>query len=184
MWNITLVSFVLNIEQKCILSHSWLRGEKSGCQSPNISETKTLFVLRNFNILAFKFCLIISFLHQNCLLISLFYFPHLKREARFGKRAYHLLCPEGGVLVCLIQISTFHHHMTPVMTLSYGLQSSILYPWCLCLCQWHQYQKNTQLTRVSIHKYSEGINFFSSKSSESLLNLNSQVVSMGGEGWG
>ena len=44
------------------------------------------FALRYFNTpLAYKVCLIVSFIYQNWPLISLFYSPRPKREAKYGK---------------------------------------------------------------------------------------------------
>lgn len=95
MWSIVLVSFVLNIEQKCIFSHSWLNGKKSGCQHHNISENKTLFVLRNFNIHCFQvlFNFIISSSKLSAHLLVLF--STSKKRSHFWKESLPPTLPSG-----------------------------------------------------------------------------------------
>lgn len=78
-----------------IFSDSWLHGEKLGCQSPNISETKNFFILRNFNISCFQvlFNFIISSLKLSAHLLVLF--STSKKRSQVWKESLSPTLPSG-----------------------------------------------------------------------------------------
>ena len=100
-------------------------------------------------------------------LISLFNFPHLKREVKFGRVATTLSVLGWECSPALSDLSLPSPVGPSLVTSPCRLQTCILQSRSLCLCRGLWYQENTQQTSVNIYKCSEHTNLFSSTPSGS-----------------